>query len=245
MSQFKQHTMRLTTLIILSIAFAAISCSCKKIEGKGPMVSETRALTDFTGIDMALSGNVEVKKGVNFEVVVTAQQNILDVLKTTKTGSVLLLKFKDGTRVKHADDIKVTITLPVLHSVHLSGSGNLEVKDEFEGTDLSASISGSGNIFLGSLIYNNINASISGSGGIRATGGTANSADLRISGSGAIAFDAIQVKEITTKTSGSGSMRVWATDKLNASISGSGSVAYKGDPVVSEKVSGSGRVTKL
>lgn len=237
--------MRLSSLIVLGIICVAVSSSCKKVVGEGPMVRETRTITDFTGIDMAISGNVEIKRGDNFEIEVIAQKNILDVIKTTKTGSVLLLKFKDGIRIKHADDVKIEVTLPYLSSLHLSGSGNLTITNGFEGTDLSASISGSGNINTGSLQYNHLNFSISGSGSIRSANGTANSADLKISGSGAIIIEGIQVKEVTTKTSGSGSMRLWATDKLNANISGSGSVAYKGNPVVEQKVSGSGKVSKI
>jgi hypothetical protein len=218
--------------------------SCRKVEGEGPVQTEVRAITDFTGVSAGIGGRINYIISPVFKVEIIAQRNILDVLETTKINNHLLIKTRDGVRIKNNEDIVVNISAPTADYLHLSGSGNLAVSGNIIASNLGMSISGSGNIFIPAVsIANKIDAVISGSGNIQVMAGTAKEESLRISGSGKLQLDGVIAEKATI--SGSGNMQVNSSQTLDATISGSGSVYYRGIPRVSTSISGSGRVFPL
>ena len=64
----------------LLLLFALFAVSCQKTTGEGPVVNETRSLANFSGIDQQISASVYYTQAPTYSVVVSAQQNILQVL---------------------------------------------------------------------------------------------------------------------------------------------------------------------
>lgn len=222
------------------------SCSKDAIWGEGPLVTETRSIDNFTGISSAIPGHTRFTIGPVYNLGITAQQNILDAMRTSVVNGVLEIGFRNGVSVRTHEDIEVNITAPSANYLNLSGSGDMDVIGDMVTSNLIMNVSGAGNINLAKAsVTNKIDAQISGSGNINVSAGSAQNEDLRISGSGGMNLANVPVGSSDLHISGSGNMKVNVTQSLHASISGSGSVLYKGSPSISTSISGSGTVRPL
>ena len=228
--------------LVFFFALAVFLSSCEKVEGDGPVMTETRSTSNFSGIDLRVSANVYFKKDSVYKLEVSAQQNILDVMETYVSNGKLVVKFENDVRVRSHDPITVTVSGPTLSSVRLSGSGNVNAMGQLNPASMEIDISGSGDIFISELNTGWLDANISGSGNIKIGSGSATEEKLKISGSGNIDLTTIQATKATTKTSGSGDIRLMVSQHLDVTISGSGSVYYKGNPYINTNISGSGKV---
>jgi Putative auto-transporter adhesin, head GIN domain len=234
--------------IIMLAAAAALFMfpSCEKVKGEGPVQTETRAITDFSGVSASIGGKINYKIEPVFKVEIIAQRNILDVIETSKVNGHLLIKVKNGVSIKTNEDIVVNISSPTADYLHLSGSGDLTVTGNIIATKLDMSISGSGSIAVPNVaVADKINAVISGSGNINILAGTTKNQELLISGSGKMLLDGVAAEKAVTTISGSGDIQVKLSQTLDATISGSGSVYYRGNPLVTTHISGSGKVQPL
>src|SRR4030095_15875225 len=159
--------------IMLAAAAALLtSSSCKKVIGEGDLQTETRNITDFSGVSASIGGKIYYKIDPVYKVEITAQRNILDVIQATKINGHLLVKVKDGVRIKSNEEITVFITAPTADYFHLSGTGDLMVTGNISATGLDMSISGTGNLTVPSVsIGDKIKAAISGSGNINILAG--------------------------------------------------------------------------
>jgi hypothetical protein len=244
----KQKLNKMKKLFFMLAAAAALltSSSCKKVVGEGDLQTETRNITDFSGVSASIGGKIYYKIDPVYKVEITAQRNILDVIEATKTSGHLLLKVKEGVRIKSNEEITVNISAPTADYLHLSGTGDLAVIGNINAVNLDMAISGTGNITVQSVsVTDKINANISGTGDITVQSGVAKNEDLRLSGSGKLFIDGVAAEKATTTISGSGDMQVNLSQALDATISGSGSVYYRGHPLISTSISGSGKVKPL
>lgn len=235
-------------LFIMLAAAAALltSSSCKKVIGEGDLQTETRNITDFSGVSASIGGKIYYKIDPVYKVEITAQRNILDVIQATKLNGHLLLKIKDGVRVKSNEEIIVNISAPTADYFHVSGIGDLVVIGNINATDLDISISGTGDLTMPAIsVANKLKAEISGTGNINVLAGSAKNEELRISGSGKLLLEAVTVENAETTISGSGDMKINVSRSLDATISGSGSVYYHGNPIISASISGSGKVRPI
>ena len=97
---------------------------------------------------------------------------------------------------------------------------------ELETDNLDCSISGSGNISIGSA-------------------GKADRGGISISGSGDYKGESMEIDHLEVHVSGSGNCTCKAGDSLKVGISGSGNIYYYGDPKIDARVSGSGHVRSM
>jgi hypothetical protein len=230
-------------LSILIIALTAlVTTSCRKVYGDGPMVTETRDVSNFSGADLRCSGEVIYRQGNEYKVVVTAQQNILDILQTYTSNNRLVIRFKDDVRVRSHDPIRVEVTAPSASGFRISGDGSMRSEGLLTSSRMDIDVSGSGNITVSQLKVDYIDANISGSGNITVIEGSANEENTHISGSGNIDLLNVPAANASAETTGSGDTYVNVSQSLDVKITGSGSVFYKGRPVISTRVSGSGKV---
>ncbi|MEO8110967.1 MAG: head GIN domain-containing protein [Ginsengibacter sp.] len=234
--------MKKLSTVLLFAAIATGFVSCKKVIGKGPSVTENRSVGNFTSLASAISADVFYKQDPVYKVEITAQQNILNIIETNIVNNELVIKFRNGVRVKTNENIVVNVSSPTINGLRISGSGSIVATDSIGSGNMDLTLSGSGNINLYKLISTSLDANISGSGNISIQNGLINTGKLRISGSGNIDAMNVPASSVTTTTSGSGEIRANASQSLDVTISGSGSVFYTGNPVVNTHISGSGKV---
>jgi Putative auto-transporter adhesin, head GIN domain len=213
-------------ICILPVLFliALTGCFKERIVGGGTTTSEKRTINGtFTEIRLEGSANVRVKQGDTIEVVAKDFPNILPFLRTTVLGNALVIDFQPDTWISNSV-AEVTVTLPKLTGLEISGSGDIGSINNLTCDDLGILISGSGDISLVGKAKK-MNAKISGSGDVRT-------------------FDLI-CDDVKASLTGSGNMEIQALKTLDATISGSGDITYKGNPSVNSQVTGSGRVRKF
>jgi len=233
------------TFFLVFIVLITGSSSCKKINGKGDVVRQTRNITGFNGITLSMDAYTYIRQDTVYKVEILAQQNILDVIETPVEGGSLTIKIKNHTTLGKHDAITVYISLPAVNSLNISGSGTIEGNVPLVSSNLNLVISGSGNIRLPAINVSELYANISGSGIISASSGTTATENLNISGSGNIDLLNVVSESVYANISGSGSISVTANILLDGTISGSGNIFYMGNATVNAHISGSGSIIHL
>jgi hypothetical protein len=213
----------------------------KRVEGTGPVVTEDRSVSGFTGVTSGISADVTVKQASSFKVTISGQKNILDLLKTDVVNGKLKITFEKGYSMNYREPIKVTVEAPSFDYLGMSGSGNVNADGTLSGSKLAIDISGSGNFNLTNVKYENVNFGISGSGDVR-VGGSTDMVKFDVSGSGNIKAGDLKSQTASCHVSGSGDITCNAEKSLDAHISGSGDIKYSGSPSIKSRVTGSGDV---
>lgn len=88
------------------------------------VVTETRDEKGFTKVSFGVSGNLYINLGPEFKVVIEGDKSILDDIITEVSGGRLVIK-KENWRMNFNEKVTVTITMPVLNSLGVSGSGHV------------------------------------------------------------------------------------------------------------------------
>ncbi len=231
--------------LILCLAILLSGCNpnaSEMIVGSGKVITETRSVGNFTSLELSCFANVTLTQGP-LAVSIEGEDNLLPLIETRVSGSKLSIQTKSNTNIRATKPIVVHIAVPELSSIHLSGSGDVEM-DGMTATNLNLEISGSGNIHIHSLQAEAVTATISGSGDISLDGKTTQQT-IQISGSGDYSSGSLYSRMASVTVSGSGDSTLWVFESLSATISGSGDVNYYGTPGLDQKVTGSGNVEKL
>jgi hypothetical protein len=138
--------------------------------------------------------------------------------------------------------VEVFVTVPELNLAEVSGSGRVELQDQFESAAFKAELDGSGSV-KADVLAGKVTSRISGSGTIDLLG-MAEVHEINITGSGNVKAFSLSTQNTSVQISGSGNAEVHAAANLTVSISGSGNVYYQGSPVVDSNITGSGKVMK-
>jgi hypothetical protein len=206
-------------------------------------VKETRDVKDFTKISYGISGNLNIKIGPEFSVVLEGQKDDLREVITDVSDGKLRIRM-DNWGFNFNEKVNAYVTLPKINGLSVSGSGRAEILDAINDADeLNLNVSGSGKLLTAGLVVDALDCGISGSGDIVIGGaGNTDRADISISGSGSYTGETFEIDHLEIHVSGSGSCLCKVGDSLKASISGSGNVTYIGSPKIDARVSGSGHV---
>ncbi len=236
---------KISLQFIMLLVVTAFVSSCRGVDGEGDVVVRDKSVSQtFTGISLAVSGDVYIKQGNDANITVHGQQNIIDILDLDVNKNTLNIGFKKNN-VKNYDRLKFYITTAAIEKLNISGSGKIIGNDSISVSVIDLNISGSGDIELNRLnASSRVKSNISGSGNITLSGST-NVNEAHISGSGSIYSFGLPCKIAEAHISGSGNIETTVSEKLDANISGSGNIRYKGRPVVNTNTSGSGKVTHV
>ena len=189
------------------------------LQGQGEVVSVTRDASGFNVIESNIVGNIVLRQGLQYELRLEAQPNILELINTRVVNERLLLSLDEC--FNSAQGITLYITLPELTEINLFGVGNVTMENDFEVDQLDVSLTGVGNIALRGLA-NEINLVTTGVGEIRA-------------------FN-MPTDICTVTITGEGNIEVFVQDSLEVNIEGVGTVYYKGNPTITIQSGGSGSV---
>lgn len=246
-TSIKLRKMRKIRFLGLFLGLALISTSCLREvfceNGKGPMLIETFVINTFTGIELQEAATVNIKQGPIQEVVVTGQENILDLLQTEVNGGIWEIDL--GRNCFNDLQLTIDITVPVVDELHVSGSGDMIVGDFTNMGNLDLSLTGSGTLELGAFTgTQDIDAKISGSGEILARKAFSDLVKLSIELTGAGNFDGFKLntKNLDARITGLGDLFVTVEEYVNIRITGSGDLHYKGNPLIDATITGSGKI---
>jgi hypothetical protein len=206
-------------------------------------VKETRNVTGFSKVSFGVSGDLFIRIGPEFKLVIEGDKDILDEIETEVSGERLNIRKENWHFNFDNEKVTINITMPEIEGLGVSGSGKVQILDNVESDNLSLNVSGSGKIITSGLTVDRFDCGISGSGDIiLGSEGSIDSGDISISGSGGFSGEGIEIDHLEVSISGSGDCRCKAGDSLEAHVSGSGNITYLGNPKVDARVSGSGHV---
>lgn len=204
---------------------------------------ETRNVGDFDEIGLAIPANLYLTQGTKNEVIIEADEDLLEKIETEVHGSSLNIKFEKWYNYRGIGDINVYITVKDIKELVVSGSGDIMAKSAIKSDKLSFIVSGSGSVLIDDLTVNDVSAMITGSGDVKIQGKVkANELDATVTGSGDFDSKDIEFKEADLSITGSGSIQAFVSGELDATITGSGRIYYKGNPVIDADITGSGKI---
>lgn len=230
--------------LLMALMIAAASCK-KDVIGEGPVTTETRTVTNFSGIDLRMNGNVYYTNSADWKVEVTAKESILPMLETKVENNRLVIRYTNGKTYDNDPSIRINVSGPDFNSFELTTSGSIYVTNAIQPANLFVKTRGSGSINLQQVTTNTIDAESLVSGKITAGGGSAVAERIKTDGSGKVDLSGIAAKNVTAKTIGSGDIKVRVSDNLDATIDGSGDIYFTGYPFITSHVNGSGRIIKF
>lgn len=209
--------------------------------------TETREVTNFSGISSGGHFNVFVKMGTTESLKIEADKEALERIETIVDNNILKIRIKNRLNGSNRDwnmgKVSIYITAKSLNMLAVSGSGSIKVDGNLNQASFNTTVSGSGSINFNADVKD-LKGVISGSGSISAAG-TATHTSITISGSGRFNGKNLKSKTADIRVSGSGGIAIHAEDQLNASLSGSGNIRYSGNARVNISKSGSGSVSKV
>lgn len=218
------------------------------MNGSGPIVSDVREISGFTGVRSNGSFEVYVSQAEEFSVEVVAYENLLPIIETYISGYTLVVETKNNSCYKSSPSIKVYVSMPELGILELNGSGRV-IADIAESQVFECVNNGSGTMSVDTVYSDNFHLANSGSGLVEVSRIYAGEARFVQSGSGIIDTGEILGSEtVSIKHSSSGNVRTAVSDGLevNAILSGSGRIDLSGEALeVDYTLNSSGRIDAL
>lgn len=226
--------LRLMSLVFVMFVAGTLHA---QVRGNGIIEEQTRSLSGFNAIVSVSSVDVFVKQGDTYSVVVRADGNLLNYVKTEVKNNTLYVSVTKN--IWRAKMLEVYVTMKELQKVVLSGSGDFYCKSPFTTSNLLFVISGSGDAEA-SLKAKNVQVKVSGSGDVKLRGIRGNF-EVEIAGSGDVEAYGLQLENCSIKIVGSGDVELKGrTAKLTALIAGSGDVDADGLTAVKVNVKNTG-----
>jgi hypothetical protein len=184
-----------------------------------PQASEPRSVPAFHAIELAGTMEVDVTIGKAQSVQVSGEADLLAKVTTVVKDGVLIVDTERNMRRRHR--LRVTVTVPDLSSVALSGTGEMKIAG---------------------LANQSFAMSLPGTGQLSVTGSTS-SLRVVVDGTGQISAKDLAAKSAKVEVNGTGSAVLRVTDSLEANVTGTGSIDVHGKPArVKKSVSGVGAI---
>ena len=234
----------LSRFALLFLSTVATTVLAASLTGSGRPVTETRAVSGFTGIGFSIPGHLELTQGDTESLVITADDNVLPEIQTVVEKGTLKIRFvKDNLSTSNIT-VRVKVTARTLEHLAVGGAGDISA-GAIKAGKLSLSVGGSGNIVVASLVASDLSAQVGGSGNITVKGGTTDTLSTSVGGSGNVTTTRLAARKASVNVGGSGNASLWASESLSINVAGSGNVRYYGDAKVSRAIVGSGEVKRL
>jgi hypothetical protein len=228
---------------IMLLAFLIIaSCNVIGERGSGNVIRSERKVPSFNAIDVSGAFDVTLAQGTSQSVIIEADDNLMDLIRTEVRGSTLVIDTKGP--IYHSKSLKVFLTFNDLKSIDISGAVDVQSQGKLNLADLSYSGSGSTDAKLDLAVQK---LSIDCSGGSKMSlSGSAKDVEVEVSGAvDLFAFD-MPAETYRISISGAGKAEINVSKSLNVDISGAATVHYKGNPEKNiQDISGAGTVKKV
>ncbi len=210
---------KLICLVMLSVTM--LGCRFSGVRGSGDLEDDTRTFESFSALEISGAYEVNVIMGDENKVHISADDNLIPLIKTKVQGSTLSIYSKKDLRPR--EDIVITVTTKELESIESSGASEITAT-EIDCKKFIVSLSGAGGISLS---------------------GKSDILEISMSGAGNIDSKYLIADNVYISVSGVGDATVYAANTLKAEVSGVGNIEYLGNPSnVSSNVSGVGSISE-
>jgi hypothetical protein len=238
-------------LLVLALLLIGASYSMLRAQGVGAgntspgsrlVAAEKRALgASVTEVEVSGPINLTLRQGPSASLEVRGEQRLLANVDTTVDGGTLHIGPR-GILLRHRQPIEVTLVMPTLEELNISGSGQHSASG-FSGERMTINVDGSAGLRFNGR-YREIDAGLHGSGDMEVTGGNAERVVADLKGSGRMILVG-GAHELQAETAGSGELdaRHLRAETAGLSHHGSGSSALYASKRVHIEMTGSGNIT--
>jgi hypothetical protein len=212
--------------------------------------TETRqfSYSDFDRIEVGSAFKVNVSRSDSASVSITLNRNLFDNLEVSQTGDTLQIGMKNFFPFFGNATMEVTVTLPELKGLELSGACRGEVSGFNSSQDMDLSVSGASTLKVSDLAAGNVRVAVSGasqlSGAINMKSGilgisgastleligTATDTSLDVSGASTLRLTGFPMQKASVHLSGASNAEIEVSGQLDVFLSGASRLAYTGNP---------------
>jgi hypothetical protein len=222
-------------LLLLAVTLVPVgACNVSGLEtvvGSGKSASEQFAFTGFRRVDVQGPFHVELARAEKFHIAVTADDNILELVKVAKDGEVLRIGVSGDkpVSIRPTTVLLLTLAMPALDEFRLGGActGNL-IKWSDEPNPLRLTLEGASTL-RGRINVRKVVMDVNGASEVTVQG-TAREAALEANGASRLKLDLLTLDRAEVRLSGASSAVVNVKDKLDYDVSGASHLDYAGQP---------------
>ncbi|MEM9887386.1 MAG: head GIN domain-containing protein [Bacteroidota bacterium] len=203
--------------------------------GNGNVKKETRNVASFDEISVEDGLNVYIRMGSRQEVIVEADENILDLIETEVSGD--RMRAYVSKSVRNAKEMNIYVTVTALEALSSSGGSDVFSKGTIKLDELYIKSSGGSDISL-NLDVDYLKCETSGGSDAKLIG-AAKKIELSCSGGSDFEGKELIVQKAKVRTSGGSDSYIHVQDELDIQASGASDVYLFGNPkIVNKRVSG-------
>ena len=224
-------------IVVLVIPLLTLS-GCMLTNGVVAAVAESgRDVTrdfnvaDFNSVEAGSAFSVEINQGDVFNVVISADERVMDHVVVRKVGSTLRIGMDgSGPHGFTLGSPEARITMPKLEELRLGGASHGVIRGFASHEDISIDLSGASDL-TGRVEARGLKLGASGASNARLEG-TATSIMLDISGASRADLRDLRAENASVYLSGASNGRISASEKLDYVLSGSSRLEYQGRPQI-------------
>ena len=230
----------LLTFLLIQTTIAAIP-GYGWIKGSGKVISETRDVSNFHGLDVGGAFEVILIKSTKEKVVIETDDNLMPHIKTKVFGGIL--EIDNNNDFRNPTKLKVTVYYKTLNEFDISGAARVFGQDVLKEDAIVIDASGASEIEF-KLDTERLEGDFSGAAKIELKG-RAKSVEVETSGASSYQALELEADNYEIDASGAAVARIWVNSKLSLEASGASSVRYKGSPSIDIiNISGASSVRK-
>lgn len=235
-----QMIMKNKVVILISLSLAIILSSCIFIgpskKGNGHVVEQNRKVSPFEEIKVSRGMNVYISQGNETKVVVKADENLLDVIRTEVDNHTL--KVTTTENIRKATSKKVYVTVPKITGITSVAGSNVFSENVIHSKQLEVTSSAGSNIKL-EVDAGELNVSASAGSNIKLEG-KAKAFTGKASAGANIKAEGMTTDNCNVRASSGANLWITVTDNFEARANSGGNVFYFGQPKTSDTESSSG-----
>ena len=221
----RDDSSRFLPIIVIVVAVVVISIigfgmigrwwPFRPITGSGNLVTLDKSFSDFTAIDAGWGFEVTITKSDTYSVSITVDDNMIDNIQVTKSGSTLNIDLKPGSYNRVT--LKADINLPLLRELQLSGGSHGFVNGfdvpPYYSSDFILGLSGGSHVEME---------------------GSANKISVEASGGSHIDLTDFPVHNAYVDLSGGSHATINIDGRLDVDLSGGSQLYYIGEPTLGD-----------
>jgi hypothetical protein len=214
-------------------ALLALLCACSdyhtapagigSVIGSGVLATEARAVSGFSAVSISHPARLIVDHAGTETLVVTAEDNILPLVRSEVSGGRLFLSLAAGDKVTSTREIVYRVTVAGLNDLEASGAARVELRG---------------------LRDERLGVRLSGASMLTAAGECA-VLEIRLSGASRADTAALRSRQVIADLSGASYGLVRASESLVVNASGASTLEYLGDPLLVSNTSGGSVVRRV
>lgn len=200
------------------------------------LANDQYGLEGFSSVDISGILDVTIEQGDTYAVDLGKNKTLREDYEVYMDGETLVISYEDKRTFfwnnkfwNDHDEIKITITMPHLEDLSMSGAGKVSLRgfDEQEmNIDLTGAISGNGDIRAGSL-----SVGLTGASHLDIAGG-GSFLDANITGASGLKAYGYEVERAVIEAHGASTARVNVTQTLEMRRGYASSISFRGNPNV-------------